>query len=106
MSKRTGVLADNQLATDRVTTHVPREVADLLVSRLVAERLSQRLIRMLPQDAESAFRCLKVTEVQGPPRPYIPEKMPPRDVPGVWFQEPQTEQWQIQHRTVTFFQEV
>jgi hypothetical protein len=40
------------------------------------------------------------------PRParssYIPEKMPPRDVPNVRFIPPQSHQWRLAHRLVTF----
>lgn len=30
---------------------------------------------------------------------YIPEGMPPREVPGVYFQAPKSDTWIIQHRT-------
>lgn len=36
------------------------------------------------------------------PKNYIPEKLPPRDVPGVFFRPPQSDTWKIAHRTVTF----
>lgn len=32
-------------------------------------------------------------------------KLPPREVPGVYFQLPQSEQWRKDHRTVTFMAE-
>lgn len=51
----------------------------------------------------SAFPTLKASQAGSNERQtYIPEKMPPRDVRGVFFQEPQTEQWLRDHRTVTF----
>ena len=31
---------------------------------------------------------------------YIPDRMPPREVPGVYFQEPRSDQWRKDHRTV------
>lgn len=30
---------------------------------------------------------------------YIPEKMPPREVPGVFFEEPKSATWRREHRT-------
>jgi len=32
---------------------------------------------------------------------YIPDKMPPREVPGTYFEEPQSATWRLAHRTVT-----
>lgn len=30
---------------------------------------------------------------------YIPDKLPPMEVPGVYFQEPQSDQWRKEHRS-------
>ena len=101
MSAKVAVLAHNQPLSARASTHVKREVALLLVGRLCAEQITQSLIRMFPPD--SAFPSLKASQFGSDERQiYIPEKMPPRDVPGVFFQEPQSAQWQRDHRTVTF----
>ncbi len=90
------VLAHHQEAKSHRDTFVPRDIADLLVERMVAERLSQGLIRMFPPD--SIFPVQKFVTL---PLPWD-GKLPPRDVPGVYFQEPQSVRWQIEHRTVVF----
>lgn len=38
------------------------------------------------------------------PSNYIPEVLPPREVPGVYFQEPQSAQWREAHRMVQFLE--
>ena len=70
VSSHVGVLADYQSLETRPTTHIKCEIADLLVSRLIAERITRKLIRMLPQD--SVFPALKSFHpiVPRPPRKY------------------------------------
>lgn len=80
-------------------SHIKKSVAQLLVRRLLAEwvvinvsirRLAVReLPRMIP-DWRSASG------------PYIPERMPPVEVGGCHFQEPQSDSWKKQHRMVRF----
>jgi hypothetical protein len=60
-------------------------VADELVRRMAAEPIRQGLIRMLPPDSifpvQAAFSQA--------PR-YIPEKLPPAEVAGTYFQPPES----------------
>jgi hypothetical protein len=39
------------------------------------------------------------------PKVYIPAgTLPPREVPGCWFEMPQSDQWKLDHRKVTFME--
>lgn len=76
--------------------HVKKSVAELLIRRLVARRISKTLIQMVTVRAYVAYSA-KVPAVV---RWYIPERMPPVDVPGVHFEEPKSPTWREQHRMV------
>lgn len=96
MAAKVGRLKAGQLPTAEPYKRVKTSVADLLVRRLWCERLHKGLIRDLeikPARKASDFVIAKQ---------YIPEKMPPRDVPGCFFEEPQSDTWQLEHKTVTF----
>lgn len=54
-----------------------------MVRRMVAERISRKLIRMLPPD--SLFRAAKLAPEIGN---YIPERLPPREVENCKFKPP------------------
>ena|ERR1035441_6458078 len=89
-----GVLTEFQPESAIPKVFVSKNSAALMCRRLTHERLSRGLIRALKLRA--AHACDVV------PRAYIPVKMPPREVPGCWFQLPQSDQWKIDHRTVSF----
>lgn len=93
------VLAHYQALDCRTAAQVREEIADLLVQRLVAVRISRKLIKMLPPDSV----CLAASKFLPPAVRNIPGKMPPREVAGTYFQPPRSISWQIAHRTVTFF---
>lgn len=57
VSKNAGILAHYDSRTKRPTQFIPRGVADMMVQRLVAERISRRIIRLLPP--ESIFQAAK-----------------------------------------------
>lgn len=79
------LLAHYQPADSAVSTPLPADVADMLVMRLVCERISQRRIRMLPPS--SVFAAAKLCpEVVN----YIPKKLPPAEVEGTWFKPPKS----------------
>src|ERR1035437_4132654 len=101
VSANIGVLAHYQPLAVRPACHIPRAVAQEILRRLMAEPISAKVIRMFPPD--SAFQFLKPLHPSASCL-HAPESMPPRDVPGVFFQEPQSDTWRIQHRTVTFMQ--
>jgi hypothetical protein len=78
-----GLLAHNQPAHSRQTTPLPSEVADLLVNRMIAERISQKVIRMLPPDS-----VFPVAKFCAETKCYIPEKLPPVEIEGTYFDPP------------------
>lgn len=72
------VLAHWQTADSQTATHVPRDIGEFLVSRMVCERISQKVIRMFAPEA--VFAAIKMDpEVQR----YIPDVMPPAEVENV-----------------------
>ena len=81
--KGVGFLAFYQPSSTRPTTHVTRELADVLVNRLAAERISAKLIRAVPP--ESVYAAAK------PPcssARYLPAKLPPVEVGNCKFIPP------------------
>jgi hypothetical protein len=95
--RKAGLLAHYQPLDVRPRTHILVEVAEIMVGRLVAERITRKLYRLLPPD--SPFPVAKFCPES---RRYVPEKLPPREVNGTYFQAPQSETWRRQHRMVTF----
>ena len=81
--RHVAVLAHYQPLDTRPATHVAPGTADLLVQRMIAERITQRLIRMLPPDS-----IFPVAEFRPERRCYVPEKLPPKEVANVKFQLP------------------
>lgn len=92
-TSNTGVLADYEPPTARARTFVPRDVAKEMVRRLMAERLSQSLIRMFPVD--SAFPGLKPLLLRSDHRRALLQPMPPREVPNCKFVQPASAQWRV-----------
>lgn len=62
---------------------MPADVADLMVERMVAERISRKVIRMLPPD--SVFSAAKLCPAISN---YIPDKLPPQEVENCKFRLP------------------
>ena len=91
MSTQVGFLAHYQSTDCKPSTSVPKAIAELLVSRLAAERVSRKLIRAFPPG--TAF-----TRLIQPSSNYIPEVMPRSEVIGnVKFQLPQSDEWKRTH---------
>lgn len=100
MPANIGVLDYHQASTEIPKTFIPSDVAAELVRRLIAEQLSRRVIRVF--GPESPFPVLKA---QAPPREFHSAgTLPPGEVPGCYFQLPQSHTWKEQHRTVSFMQ--
>jgi hypothetical protein len=79
------VLAHNQALGTPASTRVPADVAEELVRRLVCEKISQKLIRMLAP--ESVFRAPRAEQPIAIAN-CVPEKLPPREVSGCVFRGP------------------
>ncbi len=99
MSSQVGVLAHYQPSDVKPSCHISRAIAKEMLRRLMAEPLTAKVIRMFPPD--SIFPVLKPLHPSVSPF-HAAEPLPPRDVPGVFFQRPQSEAWLLAHRTVTF----
>jgi hypothetical protein len=83
--RQVGVLEHFQPAGVRAHTHVPKNVAEDLVRRMVAERVSQKVIRMFPPGSVFASPIKAAL----PATRYIPEKLPPAEIEGTRFQPPE-----------------
>lgn len=83
-----------------VRRHLNKTVAELIVAQVLGvwvepgRTLRVLTLRGLP-DAAMRPRPLSRQKYR-----YIPEKMPPVEVPGVKFEEPQSDTWKRQHRAV------
>lgn len=78
------VLSHQQPIGSRTSTFIPRDVADGLVQRMAAERLSQGVIRMMPPS--SIF--LPAVKSALPQVKYVPMKLPPVEVENCKFVRP------------------
>jgi hypothetical protein len=76
-----GFLAHHQILGNRASTFIDQEDADFLVSHMIAERLSRKIIRAFPPD--SPFRHLAPIS-----RPSTAVKLPALDLPGLRFEQP------------------
>lgn len=96
MAKQVAVLAHNQPVSARAATFYKREVAMMLVARLMAEQITQSCIRMFPPS--SAFQSLKPSQVcsDGSVR-SVPDRMPRTEVGLCHFHPPQSDQWKLEH---------
>jgi hypothetical protein len=102
MSKKIGVLDCHESVDAQPSNFIKKSIAEMHVRRLLADRIKPNLIRM--RAIRSVDEILKAASF-APGRPaYIPEKMPPREVPGVFFELPKSDQWVIAHRTVSFME--
>ena len=86
MSRKTAVLDSNAPENSAPTTFVKQSVADLLVRRLLADRISKHLIRRRP----AAFSPVKPSALLAHPAAfrYVPDVLPAQELPGLKFQLP------------------
>lgn len=90
-----GVLTETQIpSVDKASCFVSKNAAFRMIRQGTHERAGRGFIRKL--------LSRKLNQPEGYRFAYIPEKMPPREVPNTYFQPPQSDTWRIQHRTVTF----
>ena len=86
-----GFLAHDQSRFTKPKTFVSKDDADLLVAEMVAERISNKLIRAFAPD--SPFRRLNLT----PRASDLPKISLAAEMDGVWFQLPGDSMWREQH---------
>lgn len=81
------VLAHHQPVGSHAGTYVPRAVAAELVRRMVVERISARVIRMLPPS--SVF--LAAMQAVLPLVKYIPARLPSAEIENCYFSPPRSD---------------
>lgn len=97
MARKIAVLEPH---TDCVARHVKKSVAVLMVRRLFwSWEKENEIARILPlRSIPAAARSARPPSESRPRTRYVPDQLPPLQIPGVRFQQPQTEQWQQQQR--------
>ncbi|HEY1800069.1 MAG TPA: hypothetical protein VGG46_03960 [Terriglobales bacterium] len=75
-----GVLNSSQPIGAKPSQFTDRDGAEFLVQRMVAERISRKVIRFLPLD--STFRQFRPLNPQAR---YIPERLTSGEIPGVKY---------------------
>src|ERR1700722_575730 len=93
-----GFLAHDQSRLTKATTFVSKDDADFLVAKMVAERISSKLIRAFSPD--SPFRLLQLSAATR--NRSLPEKISVAvEMDGVRFQLPTDSIWRDQHLMAT-----
>jgi len=92
-------------AADPAPHRGTRTIVSLVLQAGLAIRVGQNAIRLT---TDSPWREVKLAARTGgwivAKSSYIPDKMPPREVPGCWYQLPQSPTWREQHRRVSFLE--
>lgn len=101
MSNSIGILRPGQAVSSKPSRHTTYQIASHLIARKVAFWIIQDKLLGMSDICQFAI-CMSLAVGELSTAPYIPEKMPPREVNGTWFQHPQSETWRREHRTVTF----
>ena len=88
-------LEAHQAPTDQPNFRYPKSIALLMLRRGQADRIGPRLIKR-------RAHCDYVKPPNPDTTPQAAGKLPPREVPGCFWQPPQSDTWRLEHRTVTF----
>lgn len=75
-----------------------RDIAFLVICAQFAHRIGQNAIQLTTIDPWKVVKDAVLRRSGW----YIPENLPPVEVPGVWFEEPDSDTWRLQHRNVSF----
>lgn len=86
MAAKIGVLEIGQTLDSTPKTFISKSHAKLLLCRLEAEKVGDRLIRRLKIFAASAVKAM-----QSACKPFIPEKLPSHKLPGTHVSGPMAE---------------
>jgi len=84
--RNVAVLSFHQPIGSRAGTFIQPDVAELLLQRMAAERISSKVIRMLPPD--SVFPAFRPPVSRAK---FIPEVLPPVEVANCIFVRPKTD---------------
>jgi hypothetical protein len=78
-----------KIAIEGETVHIKKSIAKLLVRRLLAVWVVQNaIIRRVPVTELSPGALARMPRCALPPKPYIPDDLPPYELPGLKFQLP------------------
>jgi hypothetical protein len=91
----------SDLTNPRRAEHLKKSAAEYLIRNLMADWIEEgvSLVRRTAKEIAN-FKSIRI---EGPIKQYIPERLPPVEVPQVRFREPETERWMQQHRSVNRF---
>jgi hypothetical protein len=89
------VLSHHQPAGSKTGTFLPREVAEQLVQRMAAERISSKVIRMM--SPSSVFLPAVQSVAPGTTR-YVPTKLSSGEIGNCRFFPPRDPNWNTVHR--------
>jgi hypothetical protein len=86
-----------KIAVENTRDYLKKSVAQILVRRLVAEWVVPGvMIRRLTVAAPLDIRSCRTHLAE---KPYVPEKLPPAEVSGCRFREPDSPTWREYHRS-------
>lgn len=95
-------LKAQDLMAESAVHETSRAFAKLLVDSFAAHRRGQNAIQLTGpeswRDLKARFRCQGTESAPAHPRPtrlFIPAKLPPREVPGCFFEQPPSARWRI-----------
>lgn len=97
MARKIAVL---EAHSDAVARHVKKSVAAMMVRRLfwIWEKENE-IARIQPlHNLPTAARSARTPSESRPLIRYVPDQLPPLQIPGVRFEQPQTEQWRLKQR--------
>ena len=97
VSKNTGVLAHYQDRSARATDLIPSDVADQWVQCMAAERISRRIIRLLPPDSIYP-RAQNFPQNHSYCEPETPLGLPSAEVHGLQFERPNPQSYAAARR--------
>jgi hypothetical protein len=100
VSSQVGILAHNQPTSAKASCHIPRAMAEEMVQRMVAERISSKIIRRFAPD--SVFPVLKPSRLIPTYRDDVPSVLPPSEIPNCYFQQPLSAAWRIVRPNIDF----
>jgi len=98
-------LKDQDHQIEAAPHRATRTVVGIVLTARLARKVGQNAIQLTTEAPWGEVkRCARLNIKPIVKRWYVPDRMPPREVPGVFFQIPQSDQWKRDHRTVTFME--
>jgi len=95
-------LKTSEVLPEKADHECSRQLAVKAVLGRYARKVGQNAIQLLHDNTWQWVKQALRGEAPRPAKLYIPEKLPPREVPGCYFEEPKSDTWRLQHRNVAF----